>query len=91
MKPGEGPVRSGPGGAREKAERVAGELEEMTEAQKARLSHLRTAPLSKLRDGVASLREMHEIGRARGRKPGWAWHQWRELCARRQAAMDRAA
>ena len=72
------------GEARE-VERVDGELAELTEAERERLMHLRTRPLHELVAAATSRKEMHEIGRARGFKPGWAWHQWNRKQAERVA------
>lgn len=91
MKPGEEPVRPGPGGMRGEAERIDGELSEMTEETRARLMRLKTSPMPKLLEGVSSRRELHEIARARGFKPGWVHYKWQEIEAQRAAREDRAA
>jgi len=58
----------------------------LREMDATRLERLRCTPLRRLLRAAETWDDVEAIRRARGYRPGWTWHAWRDLRAERAAA-----
>lgn len=65
-------------GQQREIERVDGELAELTEVERERLTRLRTRPIHELVAAATSRTELHQIAKARGYRSGWVHFKWLE-------------